>query len=582
MAERLNPQDTEDLLNARAETGAIDEQATSWSNILSLKLQANKAAKEELEIREKIAKLGREEAKKAIEYKQTTQAIETYQKELIKHRQDGNRKAAGQVQKDLVSEQKKQAELKKTAGGALMAISLEARNKKIALSAERALIKDINKERGLGSKITDLFRTKKEKQRSVDIARAAVGGGSNKGPGTSSKKGLGESIKESRVGGALIAALEKLKGPFNEIKRQATAAIVAPFADAASLLTGESFGMGGGKANAAGATSILGGMKDLVSTIPFVGGLLGGLLGVFKGLLDAVLGIDEANFRVGRSMNISAEAAGDLRTQFDKVANTSGNLVVNSTRLLQSYVEIGSQLGINKELSSDIYENDVKLRDILGLEAQSRKVISDQAIVTGRNAKELTQSAIGTVASFNKLVGTSFKWSDILSEASKLGGLLGLTLTKFPEKIYNAVTATKALGFDLKQLDATANSFLDFEGSISKEMEAQVLTGKDLNLTRAREAALNNDNATLAEEITKNVGSTAEFLNMNRIQQEGIAAAVGMTRDGLADVLKNQEIYARASVTDQKGLVAKLELLKKQKATQEEISAALGLSLIHI
>ena len=107
-------------------------------------------------------------------------------------------------------------------------------------------------------------------------------------------------------------------------------------------------------------------------------------------------------------------------------------------------------------------------------------------------------------------------------------------------------------------------------------MEAQVLTGKDLNLTRAREAALNNDNATLAQEITKNVGSTAEYLKLNRIQQEAIASSVGMTRDGLADVLKNQEIYARASVTDQKGLVTKLELLQKQKKTQEEMTAALG------
>ena len=374
----------------------------------------------------------------------------------------------------------------------------------------------------------------------------------------------------------MIAGVNAAKGPAKELGNQIQAGLTSSLAGAANLLTGEDYGMGGGKANASGATSILGGFSSLIKQIPFVGGLLGGLVDIFKGLVDAVLGVDQANFRVARSMNISVDAAREMRKEFKGIADASGNLIMNDARLFQSYVEIGSQLGINKKLSNDIYDNDVKLRDVLGLEAQSRKLIADQAIITGRNAKELTQSAIGTVASFNKLVGTSFKWSSILSEASKLGGLLGLTLTKFPEKIYNAVAATKALGFDLKQLDSTAGSFLDFEGSISKEMEAQVLTGKDLNLTAAREAALNNDNVTLAKEITKNVGSANDYLKMNRIQQEGIAAAVGMTRDSLADVLKNQAIYTRAGVTDEKGLVARLDLLQKQKKTQEEISAVLG------
>ena len=578
MAKRLNPQDTEDLQNARMQAGKIDEQATSWKNILDLKIQANKAAKEELSLREKIAKLGKEEARNAIDYKNATDSIKESQKQLAIARSSGNARGVAYYKAEIAAAQRVQAEQKRTAGGALMAIASEAKNKKTALQAERQLIKDINRERGIGSRIADIFRTKEERQKQIDIARAKVGGGMNKPgeEGNAKKESLTDTLKKTKIGAGLIGTLDKLKGPLNEIQSQARAAIVAPFADAANLLTGESFGMGGGKANASGATSILGGFSSLIKQIPFVGGLLGGLVDIFKGLVDAVLGVDQANFRVARSMNISVDAAREMRKEFKGVADASGNLIMNDARLFQSYVDIGSQLGINKQLSNDIYENDVKLRDVLGLEAQSTKLIAEQAIITGRNAKELTQSAIGTVNSFNKLVGTSFKWSSILSEASKLGGLLGLTLTKFPEKIYNAVAATKALGFDLKQLDATAGSFLDFEGSISKEMEAQVLTGKDLNLTAAREAALNNDNVTLAKEITKNVGSANDYLKMNRIQQEGIAAAVNMTRDGLADVLKNQAIYTRAGVTDEKGLVARLDLLQKQKKTQEEISAVLG------
>jgi hypothetical protein len=583
MATRNNPQDTQDLENARLQTGAIDEQAISLSNVLSLKMQENKAAREELDLRRKIAKLGQEEARNAIDYKNATDAIKDAQKQLAAAQASGNRRRARDLKDEILAAQRVQAEQKKTSGGALMAMALEKRNKKIAAAAERQLIKDINKERGIGAKLTDLFRTKEAKQRSIDIARAKVGGGTNTGPGVASSKGLIDSFKESKLGqglsgamGGLVAGIKAAMGPLKELGNQVKAGLTSSLAGAANLLTGEDYGMGGGKANASGATSILGGLSSILKTIPLIGGVLGGVVDMFKAVLDAVLGIEQANFRVGRALNISAGAADKMRDHFIKVSKASDNIVVNDARMFQSLVEINKQLGTNLQIRDDILVNDVKLRDILGLEVESRKVLSDQALATGRDAKELTKSAIGTVGAFNKLVGTSFKFSDILGEASKLAGVMGLTLTKYPEKIYKAIAATKALGFDLKQLDSTAESFLDFEGSISKEMEAQVLTGKDMNLTLAREAALNNDNVTLAKEITKNVGSANAYLKMNRIQQEAIAQSVGLSRDSLADILKKQVIYNRAGVEDEKGLVRKLDLLEKQGVQQKEISRILG------
>jgi ElaB/YqjD/DUF883 family membrane-anchored ribosome-binding protein len=583
MATRNNPQDTQDLENARLQTGAIDEQATSLTNVLSLKMQANKAAREELDLRGQIAKLGREEARKAIEYKETTEAIAAMEKDLQHYKEIGDRRAQRSIKAQLVVEQAKQAEQKKTAGGALMAMTLEARNKKIALQAERQLIKDINKERGLGGKIMDLFRTKEAKQRSIDIARAKVGGGTNTGPGVASSKGLIDSFKESKLGqglsgamGGLVAGIKAAMGPLKELGNQVKAGLTSSLAGAANLLTGEDYGMGGGKANASGATSILGGLSSILKTIPLVGGILGGVVDMFKAMLDAVLGVEQANFRVGRALNISAGAADDMRKQFDGIAAASDNIVVNSTRMLQSQVEISKQLGTNKQLSADILVNDVKLRDILGLEAESRQKIVESSIVTGRNATKLTQSVIGTVGAFNKLVGTSFKFNDIIGEASKMSGVMGLTFAKYPEKLTKALLSVKTLGFELKQLDSTAESFLDFEGSISKEMEAQVLTGKDMNLTAAREAALNNDNAKLAQEITKNVGDANAYLKMNRIQQEAIAQSVGLSRDSLADILKKQTLYSKLGATDVATFNKKIELLEKQGKTQEQISAMIG------
>jgi hypothetical protein len=574
-----------------ADIGRIEREALGWKNILRLKLQINEASKEQNTFQKEINKLQGQQAKDAAAYKKSVTNLANLEKNLAQYQAIGNRRRIQQTQQWIAAEKKAQVDLAKTTGGALRMQEAAAAKQAARLKAEKQLISDINKERGLGGKLADLFRTKEQRQKQIDLARAKAGGGANVGTAGSSGAtaggaaggggdGVTAALAAAGPWGALAAvaikAVNKIKASFKALGSELKNGMVASLQSAAALIGGDAVGMGGGAVSGVGATSMLDGLGKVASALPFVGGLLGGLVGGFKTILDAALGVQQANFKVARSMNISAGAAEQLRDNFDKVAAGSNNLVVNSTRMLQSYIEIGNQLGINAKLSDEIYATDVKLRDILGLEVQSRKEITDQAIVTGRSAENLTKSAIGTVASFNKLVGTSFKWSSILSEASKLGGVLGLTLTKYPEKIYNAVAATKALGMDLKSLDSTASSFLDFESSISKEFEAQVLTGREINLTAARNAALNNDYATLSAEITKNVGSAADYLKLTRIEQEGVAAAVGMTRDGLGDVLKKQEIYSKAGVTDQKGLVAKLEMLEKQKKTQQEISTILG------
>jgi hypothetical protein len=128
------------------------------------------------------------------------------------------------------------------------------------------------------------------------------------------------------------------------------------------------------------------------------------------------------------------------------------------------------------------------------------------------------------------------------------------------------------MGLELKQLDGMADSFLDFESSISKEMEAQLLTGKDINLAKAREAFLNNDLAAAAEEITKQTGGAGEFLKMNRIQQQSLAEAMGMTRDSMADMLKKQEFLKNIGATDKMNATQQYELAKKKYATLQDIT----------
>jgi hypothetical protein len=111
-----------------------------------------------------------------------------------------------------------------------------------------------------------------------------------------------------------------------------------------------------------------------------------------------------------------------------------------------------------------------------------------------------------------------------------------------PEILAEAATEARALGLSLAQVDAIAGSLLDFESSIENELAFQMLTGKEINLDKARQLALDNDLAGLSKEIGENAGITEAYSTGNRIQQEAAAKALGMSREDLGDMVYKQEL----------------------------------------
>lgn len=318
------------------------------------------------------------------------------------------------------------------------------------------------------------------------------------------------------------------------------------------------------------------GVSDLVSKIPFVGGLLSGLVNGFTTLLNLSLQEDDKITKIGRELGVSRTEAGKINEQFNRIANNSGKALISSRGLLESQKELSNELGVTNVLSGEILTTNIELGKLAGLDAKTRASIAQSSIITGQSSKAITESVLGQVGALKAATGISFNYQKILGEASSLGGVLGLQFAKYPEKLTKALVTTKSLGLELSKLDSMADSFLDFESSISKEFEAQLLTGKEINLAKAREAFLNNDLVTAAKEITSQVGSSSEFLNMNRIQQDAIAGAMGMSKNEMADMLKQQELLAKLGAKDLKDAQAKVEAMKAENKTREEIVKKIG------
>jgi len=109
------------------------------------------------------------------------------------------------------------------------------------------------------------------------------------------------------------------------------------------------------------------------------------------------------------------------------------------------------------------------------------------------------------------------------------------------EGLAEAAVAANQMGLNLTKVMKVAGDLLDFESSITSEFEAQVLTGRALNLEAARQAALSGDQESLMREI-KSVAMGVNLETMNVVQKDAIASAIGLSVSDLMRVSRGESL----------------------------------------
>ena len=284
---------------------------------------------------------------------------------------------------------------------------------------------------------------------------------------------------------------------------------------------------------------------------------------------DAQLG------NAAKSMNMTYSAAAKSRGEMVKLANASGDLLLNSKNIEETTLAINESLGSNVafEKMSASFQKDVgflsKMSHYAGLTAEEANNIAKLTLATGQSAEKFTGELMGQVKASGLQKGIILNEKTALKEISNTSAAIKMSFHGSAKGLADAYAKSKALGTSLEKVDDIAGSILNFEESIEAELSAELLTGKDLNLEKAREAALNNDIGTVAEEIAKNVGSAADFAKMNRIQQDAIAKSVGMTREELASSLQEQESLKAIGAASLEDARAEYDTLVEKYGYQE-------------
>jgi len=251
-----------------------------------------------------------------------------------------------------------------------------------------------------------------------------------------------------------------------------------------------------------------------------------------------------------KELGLSAVEAGTLAVNV-KAAETATKLMGGDSALIAaSASEMVKQFGDTSVFTMAIGQDMAGLAVSTGFGgAEAAKLLKTMEGISGASIETNinTLEAWGNLA---KAAGVSSKLvlDDIASstqefaEYAKDGG----------ENIAEAAIHAAELGLNLGTVAKIADNLLKFEQSIQSEMEAEMLIGKQLNLDRARQLALEGDLDGLMGEVTDNLVSQAEWAEMNVIQRRALADAIGVSAADMGKMIAGEKTSAQIAEDQQK------------------------------
>jgi hypothetical protein len=110
------------------------------------------------------------------------------------------------------------------------------------------------------------------------------------------------------------------------------------------------------------------------------------------------------------------------------------------------------------------------------------------------------------------------------------------------ENIAIAAVSAAKLGVSMRTLEGIADNLLDFESSITKELELSAMLGRNINLNRARALAYEGELGAATKETLRQLGGVDAFNRMDVIQKQQSADLLGIS---VAELQKMADNYDR-------------------------------------
>ena len=266
-----------------------------------------------------------------------------------------------------------------------------------------------------------------------------------------------------------------------------------------------------------------------------------------------------------KSMGIGFNASLKMTKQFITLSKNMSGVSLNTKMTAEQF---GKYAGIIKNIAPGLDQLNVKNQKYYNGLQQTNFVLDQFMGLSAEQASAFTQYAGSTAANSAQQLKFINNVSQILGDdaegtlgytrmitegIAEAGADIQLQYGRLPGSLEVATIKASRLGLKLEDLAGAGESLLDIESSIGKELEYQLLTGRQLtdnqgnSLTNLyREATLRGNASDQADILTKIVQDEGKTLENNLFARKQMADLLGIQEQQLASAIQKQKIFEKA------------------------------------
>ena len=302
------------------------------------------------------------------------------------------------------------------------------------------------------------------------------------------------------------------------------------------------------------------GMSGLVKG----GGWIALLVGAIKFIVELMLQADKTVVDIARNLSISKDSARGIQEQFADLSAKTNETYVNVTNLVAAQSALTDQLQIAGRATNETLKAQTFLTERMKMQASDAAVITARSEAFGENSEQTLKTIINTNKSLtpNRL---------LLSQIVKISGQIAASFQYSNVAIAKGIEVVNKYGLTLDKAKNISESLLNFESSIGDELEAELLTGKEFNLEKARALAVTGDMASATEEVMKQMESLTAEQRKSPIIMKTFSNLLGISADEIADAYQLEHNRTRQNQE-------LLKIMQEQGLTEaENYRAKMGL-----
>lgn len=297
---------------------------------------------------------------------------------------------------------------------------------------------------------------------------------------------------------------------------------------------------------------------------------------IFSSVVKAATAYQQKMFDAAKTLGISVQESTKLVQNFQSIADSNASMALTGKEMLESYAGMSDSLGFLASTNQEFLTTTTGLQRRFGFAAEEMAEMQLYAKETGKDLKSSFNSIVGASKAQGAKLKIAISEKQVMKEISKTSATILANFKGNLPALAGAIVKATKLGVTLEQMNTAGKSMLDFESSIAKEFEAQLLTGKNINLAKAREYALTGQTEKLMGEITSQIGSQADWSKMNVLQQESLAEAMGMSKEAVDEMFKKQSLANALGKDAAADAATQYNTLKEQGKSHEEIAKIMG------